>query len=91
MPPELSYQNTKFNDAVLSRMPALRRPFKPLPGLTIGSGHIETIFAAKTRIKIDVTYRREILHMPDGGIVSLDWRVPRKGEQVRFSIAHLHR
>lgn len=82
-PPELSYAHTKFNDAVMSRMPALRRPFKPLPGLTIGSGHVETIWAAKTRTKINVTYRREVLHMPDGGIVSLDWRVPRAGEKVR--------
>lgn len=84
-PPELSYQDTKFNDAVLSRMPSLRRRFKPLPGMTLARGHIETIWAAKTRIKIDVTYRREVLHMPDGGIVNLDWRVPPKGEQVRFN------
>ena len=91
-PPKLTYQSTKFNDAVLSRMPSIRRPFKPLAGMTFGSGHLETIWAAKTRTRIDVTYRREVLHMSDGGIVSLDWRVPPKGEQVRFqSSPTIHR
>jgi hypothetical protein len=79
--PALTYQKTRFNESVLSRMPTLRSLYKPLPFLT--NGHVETIFAAKARSKVDVTYRRETLHMPDGGIVALDWRVPNEGDVVR--------
>lgn len=78
--PKLSYQATKFNEGVLSRIPSLRSLYKPLPFLT--NGHVETIFAAKARKKVDVEYRRENLHMPDGGVVSLDWRVPKEGDLV---------
>jgi hypothetical protein len=79
--PKLSYQKTKFNEAVLSRMPALRTPYQPLPFLT--NGHVETIWAAKCRSKVDLRYRRETLHMPDGGIATLDWRIPEDGDTVR--------
>lgn len=80
--PKLSYQPTKFNEGALSRMPTLRSLYKPLPFLT--NGHVETIFAAKARKKVDVEYRRENLNMPDGGVVSLDWRVPKEGDVVRL-------
>lgn len=81
--PKLTYQSTKFNEGILSRIPTLRSPYKPLPFLT--NGHVETIFAAKARKKVDIEYRRENLHMPDGGVVSLDWRVPKEGDLVRKS------
>lgn len=85
--PKLSYQSTKFNEGILSRIPTLRSLYKPLPFLT--NGHVETIFAAKARKKVDVEYRRENLHMPDGGVVSLDWRVPKEGDLVRTSLVGL--
>lgn len=90
--PKLSYQSTKFNEGILSRIPTLRSLYKPLPFLT--NGHVETIFAAKARKKVDVEYRRENLHMPDGGVVSLDWRVPKEGDLVCTLLCtvlnHLH-
>lgn len=66
----------------MSRMPTLKALYRPL--LFTTNGHVETIFAAKLRRKSDITYRRENVVMPDKGIVSLDWRVPLKGEKVRL-------
>lgn len=69
--PQLQYASTPFNERVLSACPALREPYRPLTFLT--NGHVETIFAAKTRSSPELSYRREILHMADGGCVTLDW------------------
>jgi hypothetical protein len=62
--PSVSCQLTNFNNVVLSRMPSLRELYKPLLFLT--NGHIETIFAAKTRGLVDLRYRREYLLVPEG-------------------------
>ena len=37
------------------------------------NGHVETIFAAKTRQAPDVEYERSLMQTPDGGTVSLDY------------------
>ena len=77
----LSYQETAFNRAVLSRMPTLRKPLQPLAFLT--NGHAETIFAAFFRRRVDLHYRREYLLVPEGGVVALDWRISQPGDVVR--------
>ena len=78
--PTLSYQPTKFNEGVMSRMPTLKEVYKPMLFLT--NGHVETIFAAKFRWACEMDYRRENIFMPDGGLVSLDWRCTPAGEPV---------
>ena len=52
--PTISCQPTAFNVGVLARMPTLRSAYRPLMFLT--NGHVETIFAAKTRAKIRFKY-----------------------------------
>lgn len=37
------------------------------------NGHVETIFAAKTRQAPNVQYERRLMQTPDGGTVSLDY------------------
>ena len=41
--------------------------------ITRWNGHVETIFAAKTRQAPDVEYERSLMQTPDGGTVSLDY------------------
>lgn len=68
--PTVTAQPTKFNQALLSLCPSLTTPYR-LPRL-LCNGHVETIFAAWTRKKPHLLFDREIVHMPDGGCVTLD-------------------
>ncbi|KAL3132673.1 hypothetical protein ABBQ32_009191 [Trebouxia sp. C0010 RCD-2024] len=68
---EVTTQPTQFNKGVLSRCPTINSPYKPFPFLT--NGHVETIFASKTRRSPPVTYERASFACPDGGTVHLDY------------------
>lgn len=68
---EVTNQQTQFNKGVLSRCPMINSPYKPFPFLT--NGHVETIFASKTRRSPPVTYERASFACPDGGTVHLDY------------------
>ena len=70
-PSAISADTTQFNKGVLSRCPTINSPYKPFPFLT--NGHVETIFASKTRRSPSVTYDRESMTCPDGGTVHLDY------------------
>jgi hypothetical protein len=83
--PLVSCQPNAFNTGVLSRMPTLRSLFRPLPFLT--NGHVETIFAALVRARIDLEYRREYIFVAEGGVVALDWRAPHADDLVRYHIS----
>ncbi len=50
---------------------------------TTHTQHVETIFAAKTRSRPQLRYRREILRCPDGGCVALDWELDEHPDKVR--------
>lgn len=79
--PALQMAPTPFNRAVVAQCPTLHEPYVPLPFLT--NGHVETIFAAKTRRTPHITYRRECLGRPDGGVVALDWELFTEPAKVR--------
>lgn len=79
--PQLTYADTPFNRAVLSRCPTLRSEYRCTPGLT--NGHAETILVAKLRAAPGVDYRREILLMKDGGAVAIDWEHHDDAGRVR--------
>ncbi|RMZ52610.1 hypothetical protein APUTEX25_000729, partial [Auxenochlorella protothecoides] len=71
-------QPTPRNETLLSMCPSLSAPYSlPLP---LCNGHVETIFAALFRRTPGVVYDRELVHMPDGGLVALDARATPAGE-----------
>ena len=73
---EITSEPTEFNKGVLSRCPTINSPYRPFPFLT--NGHVETIFASKTRGSPPVTYERASFACPDGGTVHLDYHdLPR--------------
>lgn len=69
--PDVLYQATPFNTAVLARVRTLAADYKCVPFFT--NGHAETILAAKLRSTPGLSMRREFLPMADGGCVALDW------------------
>ena len=72
---DITTQTTEFNKGVLSRCPTINAPYQAWPFLT--NGHVETIFASKTRRSPPVEYDRESFGCPDGGTVHLDYhRLP---------------
>ena len=68
---EVTADLTQFNKGVLSRCPTINAPYIPFPFLT--NGHVETIFASKTRRSPPVIYDRESFKCPDGGTIHLDY------------------
>jgi hypothetical protein len=68
--PLLRAQSTKWNSAILSLCPALTSPYS-LPTL-LNNGHVETIYAALFRKSPHLLYDRELVRMPDGGVVAVD-------------------
>ena len=69
--PYLQWQHNDFNLAVMSRCPTIRSKYHVLPPLA--NGHVETIFAALTRVAPMVKYARTQLCISDGGTVALDY------------------
>ena len=68
--PAVTAARTRFNDAVLSRVPSLHRPVAT--PLLLANAHVETIFAAKARKSPGVVYNRTLLTTADGGTVTID-------------------
>lgn len=68
--PHVVAQPTPWNTTLLELCPTLAAPYS-IPAL-LNNGHIETIFAAWFRRRPHVRYVRELVHMPDGGVVALD-------------------
>ena len=76
--PQLFSRPTDINRALVERCPGLQAPYSlPLP---LCNGHVETLFASQFRKSPGVVYERELLHLPDGGVVAIDGRVAPKGE-----------
>ncbi len=72
---EITTQPNDFNKGVLSRCPTVNSQYQAWPFLT--NGHVETIFASKTRRSPPVEYDRYSFGCPNGGTVHLDYhRLP---------------
>ncbi|KAG2502252.1 hypothetical protein HYH03_000738 [Edaphochlamys debaryana] len=78
--PKLQFTPTEFNTRVLGACPSLNLPYEPFPFMT--NPHVETIFAAKTRVFPPLRYHREILKTADGGCVALDWEYIEDGHPL---------
>lgn len=87
--PTVKHSKTKWNNAILRLCPHLTANYR-LP-LFLNNGHVETIFAALFRKNPHILYQREILHMPDGGVVALDTEIqePARGEEPHMPRAEL--
>lgn len=70
MKPRVIAQPSSFNDALLALCPYFTKEYE-LPSI-LNNGHVETIFAALFRRRPHILYDRELVHMPDGGVVALD-------------------
>lgn len=75
--PRIKAKPTKWNEAILKLCPHLSAEYH-LPAI-LNNGHVETIFAALFRRNPHITYEREILHMPDGGVIALDAEISSTG------------
>ncbi|KAJ8323450.1 hypothetical protein QVD99_005160 [Batrachochytrium dendrobatidis] len=82
-PQTCQVESIPFDTLVQSTCPHLAtaglnvfHPHPLLPG-----GHLQTMYAAiyKRTSAQSVKYSREIVDMPDGGIISLDWHFPNSG------------
>jgi predicted alpha/beta-fold hydrolase len=72
--PELTYQPTAFNRAILALTPLLQQPY--VPTFWMRSAHAQTILATLLRRRPPVLYNRQILHLSEanhGGCLALDW------------------
>lgn len=70
MKPRVVAQPNTWNDALLALCPYFTKSYE-LPAI-LNNGHVETIFAALFRRRPHILYNRELVHMPDGGVVALD-------------------
>jgi hypothetical protein len=70
MQPRVVAQPNQWNDALLALCPYFTKAYE-LPAI-LNNGHVETIFAALFRRRPHILYDRELVHMPDGGVVALD-------------------
>eukprot|EP00951_Prasinocladus_malaysianus_P000801 scaffold5638_cov52-Prasinocladus_malaysianus.AAC.1 len=68
---------------LLAKCPSLTAEYAPRLFMT--NPHVETIFASFFRSKPRPDYRRELLQMPDGGTVALDW-LGEKPDEVAKSV-----
>ncbi len=68
--PELCYQPTALNEAILQRCAALREPYTPPLGLL--SGHVHTVYSV-VHTPPPIVFHDEVCPMPDGGEVVLSW------------------
>lgn len=68
--PRVIAQPNAWNDALLALCPYFTKSYE-LPAI-LNNGHVETIFAALFRRRPHILYDRELVHMPDGGVVALD-------------------
>ena len=68
--PRVIAQPNDWNKAIQELCPHFTTPYK-LPTI-LNNGHVETIFAALFRRRPHILYDRELVHMPDGGVVAID-------------------
>ncbi|XP_048257258.1 phospholipase ABHD3-like [Haliotis rufescens] len=67
--PKLFYGDSKFHEYIINKVPRLKEPYTPPLGL--GNRHVHTIICCLEFSPLN--YKRENVHLPDGGLASLDW------------------
>ncbi|KAG6961630.1 hypothetical protein JG688_00008970 [Phytophthora aleatoria] len=70
--PRLIYRKTPANKKLLSHCVTMTQT-KYYPPWNLFNGHLQTITFAKDKRGPKIKYKRQLLDMPDGGVVSLDW------------------
>ncbi|KAI9982431.1 hypothetical protein PInf_008374 [Phytophthora infestans] len=70
--PRLIYRKTPANNKLLSHCATMTQT-KYYPPLSLFNGHLQTIKFAQDKSGPKIDYKRQLLDMPDGGVVSLDW------------------
>ncbi|TDH69746.1 hypothetical protein CCR75_002370 [Bremia lactucae] len=70
--PRLVYKATDGNKKLLSHCHTITCG-KYYPPLRLFNGHLQTLFFAFDESGPRINYKRQVMQMPDGGIVSLDW------------------
>eukprot|EP00644_Phytophthora_capsici_P009981 jgi/Phyca11/508910/fgenesh2_kg.PHYCAscaffold_39_\ len=70
--PRLIYRKTPANKKLLSHCVTLTQT-KYHPSWLLFNGHLQTIKFANDERGPQINYKRQLLDMPDGGVVSLDW------------------
>ncbi|XP_048257257.1 phospholipase ABHD3-like [Haliotis rufescens] len=67
--PKLFYGDSKLHEYIINKVPRLKEPYTPPLGL--GNRHLHTIICCLEFSPLN--YKRENVHLPDGGLASLDW------------------
>ncbi|KAL4140670.1 hypothetical protein PRNP1_014951 [Phytophthora ramorum] len=70
--PRLIYRKTPHNRKLLSHCVTMTQT-KYYPPWRLFNGHLQTIKFASDNRGPHINYERQLLDMPDGGVVSLDW------------------
>jgi hypothetical protein len=70
--PRVIAQQNDWNKAVLALCPHFETPYELPYNLFLNNGHVETIIAALFRCRPHILYDRDLVQMPDGGVVALD-------------------
>lgn len=65
----LTFKSTIFNEKLVSKCSFNKRDFKSF----ISGRHLETIWGNFLRTSLNIKYNRELLKLPDGGTIALDW------------------
>ncbi|KAG1694229.1 hypothetical protein DVH05_021885 [Phytophthora capsici] len=83
--PRLIYRKTPANKKLLSHCVTLTQT-KYHPSWLLFNGHLQTIKFANDERGPQINYKRQLLDMPDGGVVSLDWALlPEKSSSTTGS------
>ncbi|POM76305.1 Serine protease family S33 [Phytophthora palmivora] len=70
--PRLVYRDTDNNKKLLSHCPTITKN-KYYPPWRLFNGHLQTVRFAYDERGPMINYKRQLMKLPDGGIVSLDW------------------
>ncbi|EGZ14956.1 hypothetical protein PHYSODRAFT_333242 [Phytophthora sojae] len=70
--PRLVYRSTDGNKKLLAHCPTITK-HKYYPPWRLFNGHLQTVRFAYDERGPEINYKRQLLRLPDGGVVSLDW------------------
>ncbi|KAG1694210.1 hypothetical protein DVH05_021866 [Phytophthora capsici] len=70
--PKLVYRVTDINKKLLSHCPTITKN-KYYPPWRLFNGHLQTVRFAYDERGPQINYQRQLMKLPDGGVVSLDW------------------
>ena len=70
MRPKIFHQPSPFHRSILDRCSRLNSDY--VRPYLLFNGHVETIWAGKCRTLLNLDLERELMEMPDGGLVAID-------------------